>query len=782
MRALWPILLTAAGYYVAGRLSLLLAIPPGYATAVWPPAGLALAAVLLGGYRVWPGILLGSFLVNVGISFDASSATAILRSLLVAGAIGGGATLQAVLASGLIRRFIGYQNILTQAFGAVGLLLLGGPLACLLNATLAVSALWLAGLVPGDNYLFNWWTWWVGDSIGVLIFTPLVLVWALRPAQQWRRQQLAVTVPMALMFAGMVALFVLVSQREAVRVQVEFEKWADSFAHELEKDLGIYRNMLSAVTGLFSSSEQVTNEEFDGFGVRLLALNPEVQALSWNPRVTDAQRDRFEAEQQAAGYPGYRIYVLDASGRPVRAPRKPEYFPAQFTVPYARNARSLGFDISSEAERRAAIERATAGRQAVGTGPVRLVQREGEHVGVLILEPVYRPVEGRETLQGFAVVVIHIADIMRSALERVADTGLHVQIHDVTDGGPPRLIFASAQDAAGHAHAKGLQRSDAIDVAGRQWRVAYHVPASYLVSHRSWQAWSVLAGGLLFTALLGVFLLLAVGYTSRVETEVEQRTAELNRLNAELQKEIGERARLQYEADQRAEQLADKNQELERFAYVVSHDLQAPLRGITGFTELLAQRYREQFDAEGREFLQYIVDGAAQMRRMIADILALSRVGSGALECKPVDVAALVERVRAALRVDIQDAQAQLECGPLPVVPADEGQLFQLFQNLIGNAIKFRLPQRPPVVRIHADRTDQGWHFQVADNGIGIPKDKQDRLFSLFVRLHTAEEYVGTGLGLAICKRIVERHGGRIWLESEAGQGTVFHFVLPAAP
>jgi signal transduction histidine kinase len=116
----------------------------------------------------------------------------------------------------------------------------------------------------------------------------------------------------------------------------------------------------------------------------------------------------------------------------------------------------------------------------------------------------------------------------------------------------------------------------------------------------------------------------------------------------------------------------------------------------------------------------------------------------------------------------------------LPVVPADESQLFQLFQNLIGNAIKFRLPERPPVIRISATRTDQGWHFQVADNGIGIPKDKQDRLFSLFVRLHTAEEYPGTGLGLAICKRIVERHGGRIWLESEPGQGTVFHFILPS--
>lgn len=786
MRALWPILLTAAGYYVAGRLSLLLAIPPGYATAVWPPAGIALAAVLLGGYRVWPGILLGSFLLNVGTAFDTSNATAMLRSVLVAGTIGAGAAVQAVLAGWLIRRYIGYRNILTQEFGAIRLLLVGGPLACLLNATLAVSTLWLADLIPGDNYLFNWWTWWVGDSIGVLIFTPLVLVWALQPGRHWRRQQLAVTLPMALMFAGVVTLFVFISQREEARIQTQFEGWTEQYRAELRQNVETYQTLLQAVEGLFVSSTEVTREEYRSFTERVIWRADGLKGLGWAVRVRQAERQAFEESQRIGGRATFSISEMDAQGRLRPAAWRDEYLVVQFIVPEASNARAVGYDLASEPVRRAAILRARDSGQPVATAPIRLVQQP-DKPAVIIYHPVYygrdeprSPEARRARLIGVAYAALVLEEMLQSSAASIAGTGLQVRVYDVDSGsdGTPIYSVNAAKDSA--VGVDGLFRSMSFEFVGRDWRLDFHVPAEYLIAHRSWQVWAILAGGLLFTALLGVFLLLAVGHAARIEAEVTERTAELNRLNAELQKEIGERARLQLEADRRAEQLAEKNRELERFAYVVSHDLQAPLRGITGFTELLAQRYREQFDAEGREFLQYITDGAAQMRRMIADILALSRIGSGELRRQPVDLTALVEQVRAALRMDIQDAQAQLACGPLPVVPADEGQLFQLFQNLIGNAIKFRPPGRSPVIRISAAQADRGWHFQVADNGIGIPKDKQDRLFSLFVRLHTAEEYAGTGLGLAICKRIVERHGGRIWLESEPDKGTIVHFILPS--
>ena len=192
-RRLAQIAATAALYYIAGRLALLLAIPPGYATAVWPAAGIALAAVLVCGYRVWPGILLGSFFVNVWTSVDTSNAATILKSLSLATGIGGGAALQAVVGGSLVRRFVGFPHPLDSERAVLKFLGLGGPVSCLVNATVSVTSLLLGGVIPKGNYLFSWWTWWVGDMIGVMIFAPLALIWIAEPRAVWRRRGVAVS-------------------------------------------------------------------------------------------------------------------------------------------------------------------------------------------------------------------------------------------------------------------------------------------------------------------------------------------------------------------------------------------------------------------------------------------------------------------------------------------------------------------------------------------------------------------------------------------------------------
>ncbi len=781
MRTFGLILLTAAVYYVAGRLGLLLAIPPGYATAVWPASGLALAAVLLAGYRVWPGILLGSFLVNAYTAHDASHAEALMQSLGIASIIGMGAALQALAGGWLIKRFVGYRNILTQGLSVITMLLLAGPISCVINASISVTTLWLAGSIPTTNYLFNWWTWWVGDSIGVLVFTPLALIMSLRPSREWRREQIAVAAPLIAVFAAVVWLFVFVSQREELGIRAEFEKWSYSFSHELEKDLGIYRNMLSSLTGLFIGSEVVTKEEFSQFSALILENNSEVQGLSWNPLVSGPERDAFEQAQRAGGYPDYQIYVVDETGSRVPAPPKDSYFPVLYVFPLEENRRALGYDISSEPTRKRAIDLALQfSNRATATGPIKLVQRDGDEYGLLIIEPIYRNHQIKQGLEGFAIVAIQVSDIMRNASSRVADTGLHALAYDNTDPLNPVLIYSNMPEMTKHTPGKNMQRMHTINLAGRDWVIDYHLSEDYLAANPSWQAWSLLATGLLFTALLGIFLLLSIGYTARVTTLVSERTAQLNKSNAALQLEIAERKVLQQEADKRSRQLSEKNEELERFAYVVSHDLQAPLRGIAGFADLLQERYSAKLGAEGREFLNFVSNGTKHMHRMIADILELSRVGTSEMQFKPVDTGAVVQQVCNTLRMDIERSAARVQHESLPTVRADEGQLVLLFQNLVGNAIKFCSKECKPEIRITAQRESEGWHFRVEDNGIGIAEDKQARLFNLFVRLHTTEEYTGTGLGLAICKRIIERHNGHIWLESKQGVGTTFHFVLPA--
>jgi len=229
----------------------------------------------------------------------------------------------------------------------------------------------------------------------------------------------------------------------------------------------------------------------------------------------------------------------------------------------------------------------------------------------------------------------------------------------------------------------------------------------------------------------------------------------------------------------RTEELARSNRELEQFAYVASHDLQEPLRMVASYTQLLARRYKGKLDADADEFIGFAVDGATRMQALINDLLKLSRVGTRGKPLAATDCGKVVAAALANLDVAIRETGAVVERDAMPAVLGDETQLIQLFQNLIGNALKFIRPDTPPRIRIGARRIGRAWECSVGDNGIGIAPEYFDRIFIIFQRLHSKAEYPGTGIGLSLCKKIVERHGGRIWVESRPGEGTTFFFTLP---
>jgi PAS domain S-box-containing protein len=247
------------------------------------------------------------------------------------------------------------------------------------------------------------------------------------------------------------------------------------------------------------------------------------------------------------------------------------------------------------------------------------------------------------------------------------------------------------------------------------------------------------------------------------------------------QKEAAEELeRIHHELEDRAKELERSNQELEQFASVASHDLQEPLRIVAGYVQLLAKRYGDTFDETGIEFIGYAVDGVKRMQKLISDLLEYSRVSTRGKEPTPTSSQDALDLARANLQASIEESEARIVQDPLPTVLADGSQLAQLFQNLVGNAIKYRRPGERPQVRVTAEPHNGEWQFEVRDNGIGIEPQYHDRIFGIFERLHGREEYEGTGVGLAICKKIVERHGGRIWVESGPGQGTAFRFTFPA--
>ncbi len=244
--------------------------------------------------------------------------------------------------------------------------------------------------------------------------------------------------------------------------------------------------------------------------------------------------------------------------------------------------------------------------------------------------------------------------------------------------------------------------------------------------------------------------------------------------------DITARTEAQIKLAQRSQDLARSNDELERFAYVASHDLQEPLRMVTSYMQLIARRYRGQLDADADVFIDFAVDGANRMKALINDLLTYSRVGTRGKPLAPTDCEEALAYALANLQIAIAETDATVTHDPLPTVLADEHQLVQLLQNLIGNGLKFH-GATPPRIHISAYLTEQMWTFAVSDNGIGVEPEYFERIFIVFQRLHAKDEYPGTGIGLAVCKKIVERHNGRIWVESTPGAGSTFYFTLPAA-
>ena len=250
--------------------------------------------------------------------------------------------------------------------------------------------------------------------------------------------------------------------------------------------------------------------------------------------------------------------------------------------------------------------------------------------------------------------------------------------------------------------------------------------------------------------------------------EVRRQEQALRALNAQLEQRVAERTA----------ELQRSNEELQQFAYVVSHDLQEPLRVVASYVQQLAERYQDKLEAEANELIGYALDGAKRMQQLIVDLLAYSRIETTGQEFAPTDCEGVLQRVLGDLRVAIEESGAEVTHDPLPQVMADNVQLGQVLQNLLGNAIKFR-SQEPPRIHVSARQEGQQWVFSVRDNGIGINPRYAERIFGIFERLHPRTEYPGTGIGLAICKKIVERHGGQIWVESEPGKGAAFFFTLP---
>jgi PAS domain S-box-containing protein len=544
----------AAAYGATGRLALLLAIPPGYATAIWPPAGIAFAAILLYGARVWPGIVLGSFLVNVWTAFDATTVVALLTSLALPTSLGLGTALQALVGVWLVRRVVGFPTALDQGRQVAAFLMLGGPVSCLIGATWGVTSLLAGGIIPWPTGLVHWWTWWSGDTIGTLVVIPLLLVWTAAPRPVWRRRQYTVVLPLGVAFGLVVCFFVHARAVEQARRQLDFERWAHTLADTLRQSFNGYLDALHAIESFYASAPEVRRQEFRTFVQRFFTRYPGIQALSWDRRVSDVERSAYEAALRQEGYPAFQITEQNAQGQLVRAAVRPEYVAVTYIEPSAGNASALGYDVASEPERLGALHGARDTGAPRATGRLMLVQETSQQFGLLIFLPLYRTglppdtVEARhQHLHGYVTGVFRIGDMMEAALRTFERKSLGLRLEDAMAPVGERLLYSrqweeperslreTAREYAARLHWRGT-----FEMAGRRWVLQVAPTLAYLTEHRSWYVWSIITCGVLFVGLLGAFLLVLTGRAVRTEQLVAERTT----ANATLEREIAERTRM----------------------------------------------------------------------------------------------------------------------------------------------------------------------------------------------------------------------------------------------
>ncbi|MBI3553020.1 MAG: MASE1 domain-containing protein [Elusimicrobia bacterium] len=652
-RRLWRQLALTAAYFAAGKLGLRLAFLHSSATAVWPPSGIALAALLLEGYDLWPAVFAGALLVN--LTTAGSPATSLCIAV--------GNTLEALAGCWLVRRFAGAQRAFDRPQDMFRFVLLAALLSTTLAATIGVASLFAAGYSLGAHFGPVWLTWWLGDAVGILLITPLIVLWSRGSRADedlWPRLETA-ALGACLVLAGAVVF-----------------------------------------GGLSPSSYRHAPLEFMCFPILVWA------AFRFGPRETAAASVLLAVMAVWGTLRGLGPFVL-------ASPNESLLLLQSFLG--VTCASILAFACACAQARRDMAGR-LAGAQARYS---RLI-----HASIVGIVEGHRDGRIVEANDRFLEMTGYTQNDLAAG---------RLRWDDMTPPEHRRRTASAVREMEETGEVKPYEKEFFRKDGSR-------VP--------------VLVGGASIPGDPG----LRIGFVLDI-TELKK-ASDIVR--------------------ERAAELAQSNTDLSQFAYVASHDLQEPLHKIEAFGERLERRLAGHMDAEAGDYLHRMLKATARMERLIRDVLALARVTSRSRPLELVDLNAVAREVLGDLADAVAACGGRVALKELPVMMADPTQMRQLLQNLIGNALKFRKPGKPPVVRVSGrDMADGFAEIVVEDDGIGFDERYLNRIFQPFQRLHSARDYEGSGMGLAICDRIALRHGGRITARSAPGLGARFVVTLPCS-
>ncbi len=524
------VFMLAAAYLLAGRLALLLAIPPGFVTAIFPPLGISLAAVLIWGNPLLFGVFLGSALLNTSMAISGGSDFN-LALLTVASEIALGSCLAAWVGASLIKKWIGFPNALMDEWSILTFFVVGGPVASIVSASVGVASLYLNGVISFSQIIYSWVTWWTGDAIGVLIAAPLVFILFAQPRSLWRNRFKTVGIPLVISCILMVSVFITTSNNEQQKIERTFHENAKEMSDLLFSDFTKNIDALKPLRGLYLASDKVQAEDFRLFTSDLVNGTNGLTALSWNQYVSNEERKSFEETMVKEGFNNFTINERDHLGQVIPALERKSYVVVTFVEPYAENKIVHGFDVSSEAIHSSAILFANKTGAVAMTSPLKILQDNNASLNYLILMPVYRTLDTPKTLvlreefvRGYVTALVKINNQIDDIHNKFKKSDFSIRFDDLTDKEHPVNLY---DDGKPYSAMANIDWRIQKNIAGRELALHIMPTEAYLNSQRTMQSWFVLAGGLLFCGFLGGFLLLVSGRTDYISSLVEQRTREL---------------------------------------------------------------------------------------------------------------------------------------------------------------------------------------------------------------------------------------------------------------
>lgn len=746
---------TALGYWLFGQIASVYAIPPGFASPIWPAAGFAVLMVLVFGRISVIGVFIGSLLLNLAIAQQNNSPA--LQAWLLSSLIATGATTQALFAHFLVGRFTRYPQLISAAWDAMVFGLLIGPIACVVSATMGVSALIAVGAVSAQDGLFNALNWWVGDSVGAMLFAPIIMTFNMR----MHRGNTAHTVGF-LVFYGLTtclatAVFLHAKNQDQAHIASVLAERTKGYFTAVSKQLDSAADTAQSVVAVFESFDQVDYDNFMRFSESLYSHIPGTQALSWIPVVPADERQVYESQLSSLhGLTPY-FFEKDDAQQNIPAETKAIYFPVYFIYPLVGNTAAIGFDLSSHPGRKRALQHAMASGQQVATEPIELVQEKATQKAILLFSPI---TQGGE-VEGFVSMVYRINDLVVAALNTDVLERYAVTILDVTEHEAQPLIEADCDQQA-------LVFSYLLGFAQRQWQITFQPRASEVEELHAWWLWFILIFAFVFVTLLGLLILMILSRTAAIEREVEIKTIALSDALAHAK---------------------HASEVKTAFLASMSHELRTPLNAIIGFSHRLRKRLRDELDERYVASLEVIHRSGNSLLTMINDILDLSTLESSQANItrEMVDINMLASEVVIAVSPLAEEAgiDVKLQANSVASLAVDRLRFSQILASLTRSAIELCAPGGSVTLSFH-ERTrvgQKGVELQVCNTGVEVSADALSKFFVHYEQLGDTFQggEMGLGLRLALVKKLVELHGGTVAAESATGEGCTFYAWFPHA-